>query len=149
MCLEHLIPKIVQLALQLPDLISGSIPLLKRYSNKTISLSQLQVASLLANAFFCTFPYRNSTNPQSEYATFPHINFNRFVSLLLFNLIDKIFCLIKYNELKIFSLFGAFHDKRASRRQAVMEKLKCIFHYFRRVTTKGKNFFIKNYSIKN
>ncbi|XP_014219964.1 poly(ADP-ribose) glycohydrolase-like [Copidosoma floridanum] len=110
MCLGHLVPKIIQLALQLPDLVPGSIPLLRRHSNKSISLSQLQVASLLANAFFCTFPRRNSTNPQSEYALFPHINFNR--------------------------LFGALHDKRASRRQAVMEKLKCIFHYFRRVTSK-------------
>jgi poly(ADP-ribose) glycohydrolase len=77
LCLSSLIPKVVQLALQLPDLITGPIPLLKRQSNKSISLSQLQVASLLANAFFCTFPRRNSTNPQSEFGLFPNINFNR------------------------------------------------------------------------
>ena len=36
----------------------------------------LQVACLLANAFFCTFPRRNSCK-HSEYSTFPDINFNR------------------------------------------------------------------------
>ena len=77
MFFEVLMPKIVQLALQLPVLLTGAVPLLKRHSNDSISLSQLQVASLLANAFFCTFPRRNSNNPQSEYATYPYINFNR------------------------------------------------------------------------
>lgn len=75
---EVLLPKVVQLALQLPVLITGPVPLLKRHTNGTISLSQLQIASLLANAFFCTFPRRNSTNPQSEYGRYPHINFNRY-----------------------------------------------------------------------
>lgn len=74
---KTLMPKIIQLALQLPMLLTGAIPLLKRHTNGFISLSQLQVASLLANAFFCTFPRRNSSNPQSEYATYPYINFNR------------------------------------------------------------------------
>jgi poly(ADP-ribose) glycohydrolase len=74
---KTLMPKIVQLALQLPVLLTGAVPLLKRHINGSISLSQLQVASLLANAFFCTFPRRNSNNPQSEYATYPYINFNR------------------------------------------------------------------------
>ncbi|KMR04720.1 wd repeat and fyve domain-containing protein 3 [Lasius niger] len=74
---QTLMPKMIQLALQLPMLLTGAIPLLKRHTNGSISLSQLQVASLLANAFFCTFPRRNSSNPQSEYATYPYINFNR------------------------------------------------------------------------
>lgn len=79
MFFEKLLPKIIQLALQLPTLITGPIPLLQQHTNHSISLSQLQVASLLANAFLCTFPRRNSTNPQSEYGTYPYINFNRFV----------------------------------------------------------------------
>lgn len=77
---QHLLPKIIQLALQLPRLITGPIPLLKRHNNASISLSQLQVASLIANAFFCTFPRRNSTNPQSEYSHYPSINFNRLIN---------------------------------------------------------------------
>ena len=36
----------------------------------------LQAACLLANAFFCTFPRRNS-HKHSEYSLFPDINFNR------------------------------------------------------------------------
>lgn len=69
----------VRMALQLPTLITRPIPLLKRSKNHSISLSQLQIASLLCNAFFCTFPRRNATGRNSEYATFPDINFNRFV----------------------------------------------------------------------
>lgn len=72
-----LLPKIIELALQLPTMITGGIPLLRRHTNASISLSQMQIASLLANAFLCTFPRRNSTNPQSEYANYPHINFNK------------------------------------------------------------------------
>ncbi|XP_024938094.1 poly(ADP-ribose) glycohydrolase isoform X2 [Cephus cinctus] len=106
-----LLPKIVQLALQLPVLVTGAIPLLKRHTNASISLSQLQVSSLLANAFLCTFPRRNSTNPQSEYAMYPNINFNR--------------------------LFGSYREDRYDRSEAVLEKLKCIFHYFRRITSQA------------
>lgn len=77
MFFQKLLPKMVQLAMQLPALITGSLPLLRKHKNSSVSLSQLQVASLLANAFFCTFPRRNSTNPQSEYGNYPFINFNR------------------------------------------------------------------------
>ncbi|XP_046737698.1 poly(ADP-ribose) glycohydrolase-like [Diprion similis] len=108
---DDLLPKIVQLALQLPSLVTSPIPLLKRHTNVTLSLSQLQIGSLLANAFLCTFPRRNSTNPQSEYAMYPEINFNR--------------------------LFGAYEKERPDRSEAIMEKLKCIFHYFRRIITKA------------
>ncbi|XP_020721497.2 poly(ADP-ribose) glycohydrolase isoform X1 [Bombus terrestris] len=108
---ETLMPKMVQLALQLPVLVTGSVPLLKRHTNGTISLSQLQIASLLANAFFCTFPRRNSTNPQSEYGRYPYINFNR--------------------------LFSAYKEEKWNKYESVMEKMKCIFHYFRRVTSKA------------
>ncbi|KAJ8679546.1 hypothetical protein QAD02_015333 [Eretmocerus hayati] len=111
MCLDTLVPKMIRLALQLPELITGSIPLLRRHTNKSISFSQLQVASLLANAFFCTFPRRNSSNPQSEYGSYPYMNFN--------------------------GLFSSFEEDRITRCQSVMEKLKCIFHYFRRVTSRA------------
>lgn len=94
---KTLLPKMVHLALQLPVLITGGIPLLKSHSNASISLSQLQVSSLLANAFFCTFPRRNSANPQSEYSTYPHINFNRYNNKLI------LFMILKYTF--IFRLF--------------------------------------------
>ncbi|XP_063987443.1 poly(ADP-ribose) glycohydrolase-like [Diachasmimorpha longicaudata] len=106
---KSLLPQMIQLALQLPAMVTGPIPLLKKHTNCSISLSQLQVASLLANAFFCTFPRRNSTNPQSEYAMYPYINLN--------------------------NLFACYNEERPNRSAAVAEKLKCLFHYFRRVTT--------------
>lgn len=98
------LPEIVKLALELPKLIQSPIPLLKQHKNRSISLSQQQISSLLANAFFCTFPRRNSTKKSSEYASFPHINFNT-----------------------LYETSGS---------DSVLEKLKCLCHYFRRVCTK-------------
>ncbi|MGH0136935.1 UNVERIFIED_CONTAM: hypothetical protein FKN15_008509 [Acipenser sinensis] len=76
---EHLfgsiLPKMVHLALRLPKLCTQPIPLLKMKKNCSITLSQEQIASLLANAFFCTFPHRNSR--KSEYSNYPDINFHR------------------------------------------------------------------------
>jgi poly(ADP-ribose) glycohydrolase len=72
-----LLPQIVQLALQLPVLLTAPVPLLVQHRNHMLSFSQLQVASLLANAFLCTFPRRNTTKRQSEYARYPDISFSR------------------------------------------------------------------------
>nr|XP_023996329.1 poly(ADP-ribose) glycohydrolase-like [Salvelinus alpinus] len=51
----------------------------KYYTSKdqtqSITLSQSQIACLLANAFYCTFPHRNSPNPRAEYLT-THHHFN-------------------------------------------------------------------------
>ncbi|XP_063374982.1 poly(ADP-ribose) glycohydrolase [Cydia amplana] len=99
------LPEIAKLALELPKLIQSPIPLLKQHKNRSISLSQQQISSLLANAFFCTFPRRNSTKKSSEYASFPHINFNT-----------------------LYETSGS---------DSILEKLKCLCHYFRRVCTKA------------
>jgi poly(ADP-ribose) glycohydrolase len=72
-----LLPQIVQLALQLPAILTAPVPLLVQHSSHMLSFSQLQIASLLANAFLCTFPRRNTAKRQSEYAHYPDINFNR------------------------------------------------------------------------
>uniref|UniRef100_A0A4W4H6P9 poly(ADP-ribose) glycohydrolase n=1 Tax=Electrophorus electricus TaxID=8005 RepID=A0A4W4H6P9_ELEEL len=53
------------------------IPLLKQNHSHAITLSQVQISCLLANAFFCTFPHRNTMKHGSEYANFPTINFSR------------------------------------------------------------------------
>ena len=78
------------------------IPLLKRKHNQSLTFSQTQLASLLANAFFCTFPRRNAIGKNTEYQDFPDINFNR--------------------------LFSSENQ---------IDKLKCIFNYFRRVSLKS------------
>lgn len=102
----NLLPEIIRLALQLPELIQCSIPLLKAGTNKSITMSQHQSACILANAFLCTFPRRNSKKLNHEFSNYPEINFNR--------------------------LFQWDHQKR----QNVLEKLKCILNYFKRVLVK-------------
>ncbi|XP_036936356.1 poly(ADP-ribose) glycohydrolase isoform X1 [Acanthopagrus latus] len=76
---EHLfgslLPDMVQLALRASELCTKPIPLLKRGTTHSITMSQEQVACLLANAFFCTFPRRNSR--KTEYWNYPDINFFR------------------------------------------------------------------------
>uniref|UniRef100_A0AAX7V6R0 poly(ADP-ribose) glycohydrolase n=1 Tax=Astatotilapia calliptera TaxID=8154 RepID=A0AAX7V6R0_ASTCA len=83
-CLEHcevqqlfdtVLPAMVDLALKAPRLCTMPIPLLKSRMNQSLTLSQEQIACLLANAFFCTFPRRNSR--KSEYGNYPEINFYR------------------------------------------------------------------------
>lgn len=91
---NDLLPKIIQLALQLPELIPTPIPLLKQGKSHSISLSQLQIACLLANAFLCTFPWRK------EMAEYPGINFNRLFECLADAndnaIFEKIKCLMHY-----------------------------------------------------
>ncbi|XP_065364267.1 poly(ADP-ribose) glycohydrolase isoform X2 [Calliphora vicina] len=97
---DNLLPRIIRLALRLPELVQAPIPLLKQGKCHAVTLTQEQISCLLANAFLCTYPRRNTLKKKSEYSTFPDINFNR-----------------------LFQSSGA----------AVMEKIKCICHYFRRV----------------
>ncbi|XP_030623918.1 poly(ADP-ribose) glycohydrolase-like [Chanos chanos] len=76
---SKIIARTATLALRLPKTIEKclqSIPLLRQNRNHSITLSQVQISCLLANAFFCTFPRRNSTQPNSEYSNFPTINFS-------------------------------------------------------------------------
>nr|XP_015196510.1 PREDICTED: poly(ADP-ribose) glycohydrolase-like isoform X2 [Lepisosteus oculatus] len=69
--------KIAELAVSLPDVCRMAIPLLRQGHNHSITLSQKQIACLLANAFYCTFPNRNTTKQHSEYSNYPDINFSR------------------------------------------------------------------------
>lgn len=73
---QSILPDMVKIALCLPNVCTQPIPLLKQKMNHSITMSQEQIASLLANAFFCTFPRRNA-KMKSEYSSYPDINFNR------------------------------------------------------------------------
>uniref|UniRef100_A0A1E1XC09 poly(ADP-ribose) glycohydrolase n=1 Tax=Amblyomma aureolatum TaxID=187763 RepID=A0A1E1XC09_9ACAR len=77
---QVLLPKMIALALRLPVLITQPVPLLKSSQDHMLSMSQLQAGCLLANAFFCTFPRRNTLKSNSEYSNYPDINFNRLFS---------------------------------------------------------------------
>ncbi|XP_031574946.1 poly(ADP-ribose) glycohydrolase-like [Actinia tenebrosa] len=98
------LPAMVRLTLQLPEVCTQAIPLMKQGKNHSITTSQHQAASLLANAFFCTFPRRNS-HKHSEYSSFPDINFNRL-----------------------------FQGGKGGTSTVKSEKLKAVLHYFKSVT---------------
>ncbi|XP_051530263.1 poly(ADP-ribose) glycohydrolase-like isoform X2 [Myxocyprinus asiaticus] len=70
-----LIPAMAQLALRVRSVCTQPIPLLMSQRCHSITLSQEQVSCLLANAFFCTFPRRNSQ--KTEFSNYPDINFSR------------------------------------------------------------------------
>ncbi|KAF8947238.1 hypothetical protein BGZ47_009867 [Haplosporangium gracile] len=54
------LPRMQALALRLPELITKPIPFLKQQQDSAVTLSQEQIACLLANFFFNTFPCRNA-----------------------------------------------------------------------------------------
>ncbi|KAM7381471.1 hypothetical protein PAMA_012354 [Pampus argenteus] len=91
---SSLLPDMVQLALRASELCTKPIPLLKRGMNHSITMSQEQVACLLANAFFCTFPRRNSR--KTEYCNYPDINFFRLFEGSSSKKIEKLKTLMCY-----------------------------------------------------
>ncbi|KAM3605799.1 uncharacterized protein V6R79_005005 [Siganus canaliculatus] len=88
------LPAMVNLALRAPSLCTMPIPLLKSRMNHSLTLSQEQIACLLANAFFCTFPRRNSR--KSEYCNYPEINFYRLFEGSSSRKIEKLKTLLCY-----------------------------------------------------
>ncbi len=72
---HHILPGIIRLAIGVPERVTQPPILLVRQKSHSVSMSQLQIASLLANAFLSTFPRRNTQKRQSEFSTYPDINF--------------------------------------------------------------------------
>ncbi|CAK6976459.1 poly(ADP-ribose) glycohydrolase [Scomber scombrus] len=95
-----LFPKIADLALKLQHILRKVVPLLQGGQTASITLSQLQIACLLANAFFCTFPHRNTSTPKSEYHNYPTINFS--------------------------SLFWSWSDRKKEKLRAIMHYFKVV-----------------------
>ncbi|KAJ8339498.1 hypothetical protein SKAU_G00362840 [Synaphobranchus kaupii] len=95
---SHTLSRMAELAIRLPSTCKKNIPLLQHGRNHSITLSQMQIACLLANAFYCTFPHRNATHPQAEYANYPTINFH--------------------------SLFGKWSDRKRQKLQAIFHYFK-------------------------
>lgn len=93
---DVILPSMVELALKAPKLCTMPIPLLKSRMNHSLTLSQEQIACLLANAFFCTFPRRNSR--KSEYGNYPEINFYRLFEGSSQRKLEKLKTLLCYFE---------------------------------------------------
>jgi poly(ADP-ribose) glycohydrolase len=73
---ESTLPGMVNLLVSSPTILTRPLPLLQAGEAHSITLSQQQVAVLLVNAFFCTFPRRNVMKPRTEFSNYPMINFN-------------------------------------------------------------------------
>ncbi|XP_040914084.1 poly(ADP-ribose) glycohydrolase isoform X2 [Toxotes jaculatrix] len=95
-----LLPKVAELALNLPQHVKKAIPLLQSGHAATITLSQVQISCLLANAFFCTFPHRNTSASNAEYHSYPSINFS--------------------------SLFGDFSERKKEKLRAIMHYFNVV-----------------------
>ncbi|CAF1629844.1 unnamed protein product [Rotaria magnacalcarata] len=95
------LPKMVSFALEVGNICSQPPPLLNIKTNRTVTMSQRQAASLLACGFFCIFPHQFNRKIDNKYHSYQSFNFNH--------------------------LF-----RRGSACQP--EKLKCILHYFKRVS---------------
>lgn len=101
--LKETLPNMIKLAINMPNKIRTPIPILRANNSHSLTISQEQCATILANAFFCTFPERyRHNNPDNM----PFINFD-----------------------------GLFSGS-GKRSKCKLEKIKCIFNYFERVTTK-------------
>ncbi|XP_069741532.1 poly(ADP-ribose) glycohydrolase isoform X2 [Narcine bancroftii] len=93
--LQSLLPEMAQLALRLPSVCTQPIPLLKQKVNYSITMSQEQIACLLANALFCTFP-RRSNKAKLEYSNFPDINFKKLFEGSSLKKVEKLKTLFCY-----------------------------------------------------
>ncbi|RWS08243.1 poly(ADP-ribose) glycohydrolase-like isoform X3 [Dinothrombium tinctorium] len=92
---DNLLPKLTQLALKLPQLVTQPIPILRQKENKTLFFSQEQVSCLLANAFFCTYPKRSLP----QYKKLPEINFRSLFSNGTDKMrvkVEKLKCILNY-----------------------------------------------------
>ncbi|XP_064610813.1 poly(ADP-ribose) glycohydrolase-like [Liolophura sinensis] len=90
------VKKMAMLALRLPNICTQPIPMLKKGKTHSITLSQLQISCLLANAFFCTFPRRNAHGRNSEYSSYPDINFNSLFAGHSSRKVEKLKCILAY-----------------------------------------------------
>ncbi|CAF1063214.1 unnamed protein product [Rotaria sordida] len=108
--MSTVLSNICSLALNVDKICSRPPPLLRIGSNRTVTMSQKQAASLLACAFFCLFPRRFNQKVGSEYENYQNPNFNTL-----------------------------FQGGRTGGSIWKIEKLKCIFHYFQRITEKMPN----------
>uniref|UniRef100_A0A914LEV2 poly(ADP-ribose) glycohydrolase n=1 Tax=Meloidogyne incognita TaxID=6306 RepID=A0A914LEV2_MELIC len=86
---KRILSSIARLALELPKQIKQPIRALRREENGSLTLSQLQIASLLANAFYSTFTARN-------FGEFNRINFIRLFTRKTPKAAEKLKCILHY-----------------------------------------------------
>ncbi|KAG4101767.1 hypothetical protein H8356DRAFT_1654229 [Neocallimastix lanati (nom. inval.)] len=90
---KEILPFIIEQALKLPEYITTSIPVMRKYMNIALTFNKLQVLSLLANQFLCTF-YEKT---HEKYDT-PQCSFFILLSSTTVNdsSVEKLRCIIHY-----------------------------------------------------
>ncbi|PRP82796.1 poly glycohydrolase [Planoprotostelium fungivorum] len=110
------LPKIIDLALRIPEICPKPIRILLAREESQITLTQLQIACLLSNAFLCTFPlqggilwsHSSTDEKKKRRVIIPESNFDR--------------------------LYAVHYKGKCSK--SVAAKLRCILHYFDTITTR-------------
>ncbi|CAF1396985.1 unnamed protein product, partial [Adineta ricciae] len=92
------LPSICSLAMKVDIICSQPPPLLRAGSNESITMSQVQAASLLACSFFCLFPCRSGSRLKKEYKYFQDPNFNALYLRGGREKVEKIRCIVHYFE---------------------------------------------------
>ncbi|CAF3808845.1 unnamed protein product [Rotaria sordida] len=96
--MSTVLSNLCSLALNVDLICSRPPPLLRIRSNRSITMSQRQAASLLACAFFCLFPYRTGSKVKKEYESFQNPNFNTLYQRGSIQKIEKLKCILHYFE---------------------------------------------------
>ncbi|XP_055351686.1 poly(ADP-ribose) glycohydrolase-like [Paramacrobiotus metropolitanus] len=110
--LKTILPYAANLVIELPFACPQPIPLLKSGMNHTITLSQHQIAHLLASMFFCTF-HVESDRDTERVSGYPGACFE--------------------------GLFALPTSSMAKRASSIREKLKCLLTYFHKTKQERPN----------
>lgn len=85
------LPGMIRYCLRLPDIVTRPLPILKQQSNDAIVLSQQQIASLLANMFFCTFPHKQANSKLNN-----GLDFSQLFTSTEDTCLEKLKCILNY-----------------------------------------------------
>lgn len=77
------LPKMQQMMLNMPNVITMSPKLLLKNENSAVYMTQEQCAHILVAAFFCTFPRRNKARYVTEYDVSYFVRFRRHLDNLI------------------------------------------------------------------
>lgn len=120
--MKNAIPNIVLLAIQLPILLCKPIPLLKANESKTIYFTRKLIASLVANAFFCTFPDPSKVGtPDFNFLALYHADSKYPASNPLKQ--EKLKCILNYFD-KISNDVSGHHQIVSFERRCVPQKVQ-------------------------
>jgi len=93
--LFDIVPFLAKLALQIDIAFPESVPILTKYKQQTVSLSQKQCGILIANLFFCTIPRQDKDMDLPQRANFIKL-YEDFSGSAAKQQLSKLHCMINY-----------------------------------------------------